>query len=57
MTWRGPTAVTVRAVRADERSAAGWESRHYGTVLPAWSLILELQAEADGEMVFEFLRR
>ena len=54
--WSGKGDTTVSLVRADEGSAAGWESSRYGSVAPAWSLILETRAEANIAMAFEFQR-
>lgn len=54
--WSGLDAAVVSLLRQDPASAGGWESRYYGSVAPAVSLVLEVVAQADLEVSFEFSR-
>lgn len=53
-TWRTNAVVRRELLRADPLSAAGWQSRHYGEVEPAVSLVLTVAGAARVEMDFEF---
>lgn len=52
--WHLPPSATLRMVRADAVTAYGWSSSHYASVEPACALLIETQAHADVEVVFEF---
>lgn len=52
--WRTSAVVRRTLMRADPSSTAGWQSRHYGEVEPAVSLVLKVAGAARVEMDFEF---
>ena len=51
----GTNDAKVRLIRADAESAYGWSSKHYATVVPSTSLLIEIVGREQLEMVFEFL--
>lgn len=52
--WSHLAGLTAMLIEADPQSAAGWESRHYGEVTPACSLVLTAKPGSEVEMTFEF---
>ncbi len=52
--WHGVPGASARLMRADESSAYGWWSPHYGEAAPACSLLIETEAAGDVELVTEF---
>lgn len=52
--WTGLPEGSGRLLRADETTATGWWSKHYGAIEPAMSLVLEAEARGDVELVTEF---
>lgn len=54
--WSRVSGLAAKLVEADPQSAAGWESRHYGEVTPACSLVLTARPGSEVEMTFEFHR-
>jgi hypothetical protein len=56
MRWSGVDAAAVSLLRQDPASAGGWESRRYGSVTPAVSLVIEVDAPAGLTFTFEFSR-
>lgn len=54
--WELPERSVARLLRADEHSAAGWESRYYGSVRPAVSVEIRVRGGQKTAARFEFLR-
>lgn len=52
--WSGLAGCRSRLFRADDNTAYGWWSPHYGSVEPAVSLVIEVEAGGDVELVTEF---
>ncbi len=52
--WTQLAGLAVDLVRADQQSAAGWESRHYGEATQATSLSLCARIGREAKMTFEF---
>ncbi|MDP2138580.1 MAG: heparinase II/III family protein [Candidatus Didemnitutus sp.] len=52
--WTGPANARSSLLRADEATARGWWSPYYGSVEPAVSLLIEMEASGDVELVTEF---
>lgn len=54
VSWAGLPNGRARLLRADETTARGWWSPHYGSVEPAFALLIEVMATHDIELVTEF---
>ncbi len=52
--WTGFSKARSSLVRADQSTARGWWSPHYGSVEPATALLIEIEAGGDVELVTEF---
>ena len=53
--WSGVVGAHVSIKRSDPESAYGWVSLCYGEVVSTCSLILEVRADGDLELLFEFI--
>ncbi len=55
MRWNDQARPRVQLLCADSSTAYGWQSERYGSVRRVCSLLLEIDAGADVELVFEFV--
>lgn len=54
ISWRANAPLQRQMLRADVATAAGWQSRRYGAVEPAVSLVLTTPGVTRVEVIFEF---
>ena len=54
MRWNRLEGCSCRLLHADESTAYGWWSPHYGAIQPTWSLLIGVEAKDDVELVMEF---